>query len=79
MRDDTESAVRHVLRDANVNTTTARFPRSIWDAFPADRPAVIEHYERPRAKFIRDVLPIAASVIAAALLIGLALTARNGA
>lgn len=78
MRDDTESAVRHVLRDATVNTTTARFARSTWDAFPWERPAVVEHYERPGTRFLRDVGPIAVAVIVATVLIGFALAARNG-
>lgn len=75
MRDDTESAVRHVLRDPAVNTTTARFARSTWDAFPWERPAVIEHYARPSTRFVRD---FALAALLAAFLIGLALASRNG-
>lgn len=52
---------------SEINTTTRRHPRTLADAFPADRACAIEHHRAARA-IVPPVLGFLAAIVAAVLI-----------
>lgn len=50
-----------------MNTTTRRYPRSLREAFPADRFPTVEHYRRPSIATLETVAGVVVTLALVAM------------